>query len=324
MSHAVLLRAHGGPENLLWENVEVPPPGPGELRIRHTAIAVNFHDTYVRTGLYKTLTLPGIPGLEAAAIIEDVGPGVTDFAPGERIVYIDTTYGAYAERRVVPAAKALKIPAGIDDATAVSLNIKGLTACVLLRIVHNVGPDTRVLVHAGAGGMGQLLVSWAKHLGAQVIATAGSPAKADIARARGADHVILYRAEAFPEKVRALTAGQGVDVVYDSVGHDTFAGSLESLDFRGHLVNFGQSSGPVAPFSVSQLSAKSLTVTRPMLFHYMRDRAALTALAEETFNAVKSGIIQADIGAEFPLREAGLAHTLLESRASTGSIVLRP
>lgn len=324
MSHAITLRAHGGVENLMWESVDVPPPGPGQLLIRHTTIAVNFHDTYVRTGLYKTLPLPGIPGLEAAAVVEQSGAGVTDFAPGDRIVYTDTAYGAYAERRVVAAALALKIPDGIDDDAAAALNIKGMTACVLLRKVTDIKPGTCILVHAGAGGMGQLLCSWAKHLGAFVIATAGSPEKAAIAKARGADHVILYREESFPESVKALTGGSGVDVVYDSVGKDTFAGSLESLDFLGHLVNFGQSSGPVAPFSPSQLAGKSLTVTRPMLFHYIRDRAALNAVAEETFKAVKSGIIRADISAAFPLREAGQAHTLLESRASTGSIVLRP
>lgn len=324
MTRAITLRAHGGVENLLWESVDVPAPTPGQLLIRHTAIAVNFHDTYVRTGLYKTLALPGIPGLEAAGVVEDVGAGVSDFAPGDRIVYTDTSYGAYAERRVVAAALALKIPADIPDDAAAALNIKGMTACVLLRKVTAIKRGTRVLIHAGAGGMGQLLVSWAKHLGAFVIATAGSAEKADIARARGADHVILYREESFPERVKALTDGKGVDVVYDSVGKDTFAGSLESLDFLGHLVNFGQSSGPVAPLAPSQLAGKSLTITRPMLFHYVRDRAALLGVAEETFAAVKSGIIRADIGAVFPLREAGKAHELIESRASTGSIILRP
>jgi len=324
VTRAITLRAHGGVENLLWESVDVPAPAPGQLLIRHTAIAVNFHDTYVRTGLYKTLALPGIPGLEAAGVVEDVGAGVSDFAPGDRIVYTDTSYGAYAERRVVAAALALKIPADIPDDAAAALNIKGMTACVLLRKVTAIKRGTRVLIHAGAGGMGQLLVSWAKHLGAFVIATAGSAEKADIARARGADHVILYREESFPERVKALTDGKGVDVVYDSVGKDTFAGSLESLDFLGHLVNFGQSSGPVAPLAPSQLAGKSLTITRPMLFHYVRDRAALLGVAEETFAAVKSGIIRADIGAVFPLREAGKAHELIESRASTGSIILRP
>ena len=321
---AIVLKAHGGAENLLWDTVDVPPPGPGQIAIRHTAIGVNFHDTYVRTGLYKTLALPGVPGLEAAAVVEDVGPDVTAFAAGDRVIYYDTAYGGYAERRILPAALAMKIPTDIDDETAVVLNIKGMTACVLLRRVYTVRPGTRVLIHAAAGGVGQLLCGWAKHLGALVIGTAGSAEKAAVARRCGADHVILYRDEPFLEKVRALTGGQGVDVVYDSVGKDTFAGSLACLDYLGHLVNFGQSSGPVEPFHVSALAGKSLTLTRPMLFHYIRDRAALESVAQETFNAVRSGIIRAEVSAAYPLKDAGKAHQFLESRASTGSVVLTP
>ena len=324
MTQAIVLREPGGPGNLLWESVVVGQPGPGQLRVRHTAIGVNFHDTYVRSGLYQTLALPGIPGLEAAGVVEETGPGVSGFAPGDRIAYIDRGYGAYSQQRLLSASLALKLPASISDDTAASVMVKGITACMLLRRVYAVGPGDTILVHAGAGGVGQPLVRWGKRLGARVITTVGSQAKAQVARDCGADEVILYREENFVERVKALTGGNGVNVVYDSVGADTFLGSLECLAFFGKLVNFGQSSGPVAPFAVSLLSARSASVTRPMLFHWLRDRTQLEALAAETFAAIDSGVIRPEVGLRLPLAQAGAAHAAIESRATTGSVVLIP
>jgi NADPH:quinone reductase len=324
MSHAIVLRESGGPEQLRYESVDVADPGAGELLIRHTAIGVNFHDTYVRSGLYDTLKLPGIPGLEAAAVIEKVGPGVSGLAVGDRITYIDSSYGAYCERRLLAASLALRLPEDITDEAAASLTIKGFTACMLLKKVHEVRPGETLLIHAAAGGVGQPLVRWAKHLGAIVIATVGSEEKAAIARDCGADHVIRYRHESFVERVAQITAGRGVDVAYDSVGADTFSGSLESLGYLGTLVNFGQSSGPVPPFAVSRLAAKSNAIVRPMLFHYLRGRAALEAIARESFEAMRAGIIRPRIALRLPLARAAEAHTRLESRATSGQIVLVP
>lgn len=324
MNYAIVLRDTGGPEKLRYERVDVPDPGAGEVQIRHTAIGVNFHDTYVRSGLYDTLKLPGIPGLEAAAVVEKVGPGVRGFSVGDRIAYIDSTYGAYSERRLLPASLALRLPDSISDEAAASLTIKGFTACMLLRKVHAVRAGETLLIHAAAGGVGQPLVRWAKHLGATVIATVGSEEKAEVARQCGADHVILYRSENFVDRVAQITGGKGVEVVYDSVGADTFAGSLNCLDYLGTLVNFGQSSGPVPPFAVSRLAAKSNTIMRPMLFHYIRDRAALEAVANESFDAMAKGIIRPQVGLRLPLSRAAEAHERLESRATSGQIVLVP
>jgi NADPH2:quinone reductase len=324
MTQAIVLRETGGPEKLQYETVAVGEPGPDELLLRHTAIGVNFHDTYVRTGLYRTLKLPGIPGLEAAAVVEKVGASVTGFAPGDRVSYIDESYGAYSQKRLLPARLAIHLPDSITDEVAASLTIKGFTACMLLRRVHAVRAGETLLIQAAAGGVGQPLVRWAKHLGATVIATVGSEKKAAIARECGADHVILYRQENFVERVAQITQGRGVDVAYDSVGADTFSGSLDCLGFLGTLVNFGQSSGPVPPFTISRLAARSNGVIRPMLFHYIRDRPSLEAMAKETFDAVAQGIVRAQIGLRVPLARAHEAHVALESRATTGSVILLP
>jgi NADPH:quinone reductase len=324
MPQAIVLRETGGPEKLQYESVAVGEPGPDELLLRHTAIGVNFHDTYVRTGLYRTLKLPGIPGLEAAAVVEKVGASVTNFAPGDRVSYIDESYGAYSQRRLLPARLAIRLPDSITDEVAASLTIKGFTACMLLRRVHAVRAGETLLIQAAAGGVGQPLVRWAKHLGATVIATVGSEEKAAIARECGADHVILYRQENFVERVAQITQGRGVNVAYDSVGADTFSGSLDCLGFLGTLVNFGQSSGPVPPFTIARLAARSNGVIRPMLFHYIRDRPSLEAMAKETFDAVAQGIVRAQIGLRVPLARAHEAHVALESRATTGSVILLP
>lgn len=324
MSYAIVLRQTGAPDKLRYEAVEVADPGPGELLVRHTVIGVNFHDCYVRSGLYNTLKLPGIPGLEGAAVVEKVGPGVSGFAIGDRIAYIDDSYGAYSQRRVLPAGLALHLPASVTDEAAASLTIKGFTACMLLRKVHAVRSGETLLIHAAAGGVGQPLVRWAKHLGATVIATVGSEEKAATARECGADHVILYRRENFVERVAEITSGRGVDVAYDSVGADTFSGSLESLGYLGTLVNFGQSSGPVPAFAVARLAAKSNTLVRPVLFHYIRDRAALESVAEESFGAIEKGVIRPEIGLRLPLSRAADAHARMESRTTAGQIVLVP
>ena len=324
MTHAVILREPGGPEQLLWEKVDVPAPDPGQLRVRHTAIGVNFHDTYVRSGLYKTLPLPGTPGLEAAAVVEDIGPGVTGFSVGDRIAYIDKQYGAYSEARVLSAALALRLPDFLSDETAAALTLKAMTVCMLVRYVHNVSAGKTIVVHAAAGGVGQPLVRWAKHLGATVIATVGSAEKAEIARACGADHVVLYREENFPARVRDITAGRGADVLYDAVGKDTFMGSLECLAPLGHLVNYGQASGPVDPINVQIFAAKSNSFTRPMLFHYIQTRIALEETMTAVLDVVGAGVIKPEIGLRTALKDAGSAHSALEARATTGSIILIP
>ena len=322
MARAIVLREHGGPETLKAEDVEVGAPGAGELRVRQTCLAVNFHDVYVRSGLYKTLPLPGVPGIEGVGVVEAVGGGVSGFTVGDRIAYITGKYGCYASERLLPAAIAVKLPASIDDRTAAASFLRGLTVEMLLRRVHDVKAGNWLLVHAAAGGVGTLLVQWAKHLGARVIGTAGSMEKADIARRAGCDEVILYRQEDFVERVQTITHGRGVDVAYDSVGRDTFAGSLQSLAFCGHLVNFGQASGPVEPITMTQLAARSLTVSRPILFHYATERGTLEAMTSSLFGALGAGWLHPEAPQEFPLEEAARAHAVLESRNSTRPVIL--
>jgi NADPH2:quinone reductase len=324
MTTAIVLREHGGPEVLRAESVPVGAPGPGELRVRQTAIGVNFHDCYVRSGLYRTLELPGIPGIEAAGVVEAVGPGVAGFAPGDRIGYVTAHYGAYAAERLLPAALAVRLPPGISERTAAAVMLKGLTARMLIHDVHRVAPGETILLHAAAGGVGRLLCQWASRLGATVIGTVGSAEKAAEARRCGAAHTILYREEDVVARVREITGGKGVAVAYDSVGRDTFEASLASLALRGHLVNFGQSSGPVAPFAVSALSAKSNSVTRPMLFHYTVERAALEAMAAALFQALETGVLSPGDAQAYPLAEAAEAHRALESRATVGAALLLP
>ncbi len=324
MAQAIMLREHGGPEVLRAEAIDVPAPGPGELLLRQTAVGVNFHDCYVRSGLYRTLPLPGVPGIEAAGVVEAIGPGVTDVMPGDRVAYVTGGYGAYASHRVIPAAIALRLPDGVSDALAASVLLKGLTAEMLLRQVHRVQPGQTILVHAAAGGVGRLLCQWARHLGATVIGTAGSPARAEIARQAGCAHVVLYREQDFVAEVRRVTGGRGVDAAYDSVGQDTFDGSLECLALRGHLVNFGQASGPVPPFQVQRLAARSNSLTRPILFHYIAERAALDTMAAALFDVLATGAVRAEAGAALPLAEAARAHALLESRQAEAPLILLP
>ncbi len=324
MATAIMLREHGGPEVLRAEAVEVGDPGPGELRLRQTAIGVNFHDCYVRSGLYRTLALPGIPGIEGAGIVDAVGAGVAGFAPGDRVAYMTNLYGCYASHRILPASLALKLPEGVSDVLAASTLLKGLTAEMLVRQVHAVKAGETILVQAAAGGVGRLLCQWAASLGATVIGTAGGPAKCAIARAAGCAHVIDYRSEDFVARVKEITGGRGVAVAYDSVGRDTFDGSLECLAVRGHLVNFGQSSGPIPPFEIARLMQKSNTLTRPAVFHFAAERASLEAMAAALFGVLTSGAVKAEAGVTMPLAEAGRAHALLESRAAESPLVLVP
>lgn len=324
MATAIVLRNSGGPEALTLENISVGEPGPGELRIRQTAIGVNFHDVYVRSGQYQTLALPGIPGIEAAGVIQAIGPDVSGFAVGSSIAYITAQYGAYASERILPAQLAIRLPATIDGDVAATVLLKGLTVQMLVRQVHCIQAGDIILVHAASGGVGQLLCQWANHLGATVIGTVGSRQKATAARAAGCAHTIVYREENFVERVRQITNNRGVDVVYDAVGKDTFAGSLECLAIRGHLVNFGQSSGSIEPFQVATLAPKSNSLTRPAVFHYTAQRASLEKMARELFDMIEQGVLTAPAGQAFPLAQAARAHEALESRERIGPLLLKP
>ncbi|MDR6293662.1 NADPH2:quinone reductase [Inquilinus ginsengisoli] len=324
MVHAIRIHETGGPDILRWEAVEVPAPAEGELRIRHTAIGLNYIDTYIRDGLYKT-QLPLVLGQEAAGEVLAVGPGVTGFKPGDRVAYGNGPTGSYAEERVIPAEKVVKIPDGVNDRTAAAIMLKGLTSWYLLRRTFPVQPGQTILFHAAAGGVGQIACQWAKHLGATVIGTAGGPEKVALARANGCDHVIDYSSEDFVARVRAITGGKGVPVVYDGVGKTTFEGSLDCLSPRGMMVTFGNASGPVAPISPLVLSQKgSLYLTRPTLATYIAARSEYEAAAAELFDVVAKGAVKISINQTYPLRETAQAHRDLEARKTTGSTVLLP
>jgi NADPH2:quinone reductase len=324
MTRIILMKEPGDPEVLEVAEIELPPPGPGELRLRQLAIGVNYHDVYVRSGLYRTLPLPGVPGIEAIGIVEQVGSGVTGFSPGDRIGYVTGQYGCYAEARNLDAALAVKIPATISDVEAAASLMKALTVAMLVHRVHRLERGQAILVHAAAGGVGQLLCSWARSLGATVLGTVGSSEKAKIARDHGAEHIIYYRQEDVAARVAEITGGAGVSVVYDSVGADTFEGSLASLGFEGHLVGYGQASGPVPAFTMSLLATRSLTVSRPIVFHYLRTPDMLAVMANQVFEAFARGIIQPIQPTVLPFEQAAEAHRQLEARQSPGGIVLVP
>lgn len=323
-TEAIVLRRYGGPEELVLEQVPLAAPGPGEILLRHSAINVNFHDTYVRTGQYRTLDLPGIPGLDAVGVVEAIGPDVEDLAPGDRIAWISGAYGGYAARRVLRAGLAFRLPGGISDAQAAASLMKAFTVRMLVRDSHRVEPGQTVLIHAAAGGVSQLLCQWCKALGARVIGTVSSEAKAEVARACGADEIVFYRSEDFVARVNALTGGEGVAAVYDSVGRDTFAGSLRCLDYGGVLVNFGQSSGPVEPFRPSDLAVRSLSVTRPILFHKIRRPDQLRTYVQDTLDAFDRGVVRPIDPDSLPLSRAADAHRILEAGESRGGLVLVP
>ena len=322
---AVRVHQNGGPEALRYEDVDIPVPGAGEVLVRHAAIGLNFLDVYYRSGLYPAPNgLPLTPGGEAAGVIEAVGAGVTDLRKGDRVAYT-TPLGAYAEQRVIPADRVVKVPDGVSDEQAAAMMLKGLTAAYLLLRTYKVQEGETVLVHAAAGGVGLLFGQWAKHLGATVIGTAGSPDKVELALAHGFDHVIDYRKQDFVAEVNRLTDGRKCDVVYDSVGKDTFAGSLDCLRPLGMLVSFGQSSGPIPPFNLAVLSQKgSLFLTRPTLFSYIAKRSELESLSAALFDVVAKGIVHVKINQRFALADAGKAHEALEARKTTGTTILVP
>ena len=320
----MVVRAPGGPEALEWSTLQTAAPGPGEVRILQHAIGVNFIDTYFRTGHYPWPSTPLIPGAEAAGVVAEIGAGVADLKVGDRVAYT-LPVGAYRTQRVVAAERLVKLPDAIAFDVAASAMLKGLTAQFLLTSCYPVKAGDTVLVHAAAGGVGLLLGQWLKSLGATAIGTAGSPDKAAIAKANGYTHVIDYRAEDFAARVKEITGSRGCDVVYDSVGKDTWRGSLKSLRPRGMFVHFGQSSGMIADFKFSDLaSAGSLYATRPTLFDYIKSREDLASRAADLFARLASGKIKAHIGQRVPLREAAAAHRDLESRRTIGSTVLLP
>jgi NADPH:quinone reductase len=326
MPRAIRVHRTGGPEVLTVEDVDPGQPAQGELLIRQTAAGVNFIDVYHRTGLYK-LPLPFTPGMEGAGVVEAVGPGVTDLNVGDRIAYGGGpgTIGGYAQLRRIPADRVVKVPEGVDDQRAASIMLKGLTAQYLLRQTYQVKRGDTILFHAAAGGVGLIACQWAKSLGATVIGTTGSDEKAALARDHGCDHVIVYTRENFAERVRAITGGRGVPVVYDSVGKDTFAGSLDCLQPRGMMVLFGQSSGVVPPFELNTLAAKgSLYVTRPTINNYADTKESLRAMAADLFAQVTSGAVRIQPPRTMPLDQVAEAHVALEGRRTTGSTVLLP
>lgn len=324
MPKAIRIHQTGGPEVLKWEDVNVGEPGPGQARVRHTAIGVNFIDTYHRSGLYP-IPIPGGIGSEGTGVVEAVGPGVTFVRPGDRVAYAGGPPGSYAEVRVMPADRLVKVPDGISDQQAAAMMLKGMTVQYLIRRTHRVQPGEPVLFHAAAGGVGLIACQWLKALGAIVIGTVGSDEKAALAKAHGCDHPIVYTREDFPKRVRELTGGQGVPVVYDSVGKSTFPASLDCLRPMGLFVSFGNSSGPVPPVELGILAPKgSLYVTRPTLATYTATRADLEATAGELFDVVRSGKVKIEIRHTYPLKDAAQVHRDLEGRKTTGSVVMIP
>ena len=325
MPKAIRIHEHGGPEVLRWEEVEVGEPGPGQLRVRHGAVGLNYIDVYHRTGLYPLPSLPWTLGMEGAGQVEAVGEGVTEFKPGDRVAYASPPVGAYAEVRLMPADRVVALPDAIDDRTAAAMMLQGMTAQYLLRRTYRVQAGDAILLHAAAGGVGLIASQWARHLGAIVIGTVGNDEKAELARAHGCHHVIVYSRENFTERVREITGGQGVAAVYDSVGKDTFMGSLDCLRPLGMMVSFGNASGPVPPFEPAILAAKgSLFFTRPTLMTYTAKRADLLASAAELFEVVSSGAVRIEVRQTYPLAETARAHRDLEARQTTGSTVLLP
>jgi len=322
MPYAIRIHEPGGPEKMRWEEVQVGSPGPGEVLVRNTAIGLNFIDVYHRRGLYP-YAMPLTLGREGAGIVEAVGPKVKEFKAGDRVAY-EQPIGSYAEVCLRPVARLVKIPAGIEDRVAAAIMMKGLTAWFLIRRTYRVKKGDTILVHAAAGGVGQILCQWAKYLGAIVIGTVGSDEKVAIAKKAGCKHVIVTSKEKFAERVAQITKGKGVPVVYDGVGKDTFMGSLDCLAPLGLMVVFGSASGAVAPFDLGVLAKRSLFLTRPGLLNYTATREDLLQAARELFSVVKKKAVKISINQTYPLREAAQAHRDLEARRTTGSTVLLP
>ncbi len=323
-SHAIRLHETGGPDKFKWEEVEVGEPGKGEILLRQTAVGLNFIDVYHRTGLYK-VALPSGIGSEGAGVVEKVGPGVTELKVGDRVAYASGPLGSYAEARLYPAERAIKLPDGISDRQAGGMMLQGMTVEYLVRRTYPVKAGQTVLLHAAAGGVGLIAGQWLKHIGATVIGTAGGPEKMALAKAHGCDHVIDYKKEDVAKRVREITGGKGVPVAYDSVGKDTFQATLDSLSPRGMFVSFGNSSGPVPAFEPIVLAGKgSLYITRPTLMTYVATRAELVESAQALFDVVLKGAVKIEINQTHPLKDAAQAHRDLEARKTTGSTVLLP
>ncbi len=325
MAKRVVVRRHGGPEVLEIETYEPPAPGPGEVRLRHTAIGLNFIDVYFRTGLYPPPQLPFTPGFEACGVVEAVGEGVDFLRPGQRVAYGTGPLGAYCDVRTMPAQYLVPIPDSIPDEVAAAMMLKGMTARYLLRRTYAVRPGDPILFHAAAGGVGLIACQWAKHLGATVIGTVGGPEKAEVARAHGCDHPIDYTREDFVARVDEITGGEKLPVVYDGVGRATFLRSLDCLRPLGLMVSFGNASGPVDPFDIGLLARKgALFLTRPTLFVYTRTRELLLEHARDVIEVVAGGVVRVEIGQRFPLERVADAHRALEERRTVGATVLLP
>jgi NADPH2:quinone reductase len=325
MSKAIRLYETGGPEVMKWEEVEIGKPGPGEVHLRQTAVGLNFIDIYHRTGLYSLGQLPATPGMEGAGVVVATGEGVDDVSIGDRVAYAGQPPGAYAEERLIPAHRLVRLPDAISDQQAAGMMLQGMTAQYLLRSTFRIKKGDTILFHAAAGGVGLIACQWARHLGATVIGTVGSPEKAELAKAHGCDYPLLYRQEDWVSRVKEITGGKGVAVAYDSIGRDTFMQSLDCLRPLGLMVSFGQASGPVAPFETGVLAAKgSLFLTRPTLMTYTAERDNLLASAAELFDVVQSGAVKIEIKQTYPLCEVARAHKDLEACKTTGSTVLIP
>ncbi|MBS7791242.1 quinone oxidoreductase [Roseococcus sp. SDR] len=324
MNHAIRVHEYGGPEKLMWEEVPLPHPKPGEALIRQKAVGLNYIDVYFRTGLYKAPSLPFTMGMEGAGIVEAIGEGVTEVAVGDRVAYASGPMGAYAEARTNKADRLVKIPEGISFEQAASMMLQGMTAQYLLRSTYRVKAGETILVHAAAGGVGLIMVQWAKALGCTVIGTVSTEAKAELARANGCDHVVLA-GEDLPAAVKRITGGAMLPVVYDSVGRDTFTASLDCLAPLGMMVSYGNASGAVPPIDIGILAAKgSLYLTRPTLGSYTMKRSDMEHVAAELFDVVKSGAVKLQINQRYALKDAAQAHRDLEARKTTGSTVLLP
>ena len=325
MTKAIRIHETGGPDVMRWETVEVGDPGYGEVRVRHSAIGLNFIDVYHRSGLYPLPSLPAVIGMEGAGIVEALGDDVSNLNLGQRVAYAGLPPGAYAEARLMPADRLVKIPDSVTDRQAAAMMLQGMTAHYLLRRTYPVRPGDTILIHAAAGGVGLIVCQWAKHLGAMVIGTVGNEEKASLAKANGCDYPIVYTRENFTERVREITGGAGVDVVYDSIGKDTFEGSLDCLKPLGMMVSFGNASGPIPPFEPAILSAKgSLFFTRPTLMTYTAKPGDLQSAARELFETVERGHVAITVNQTYALKDAARAHRDLEARKTTGSTVLIP
>jgi NADPH2:quinone reductase len=324
MPYAIRIHKTGGPEVLQWDEVNIGAPGRGEVRLKQHAVGLNFVDVYFRTGLYKVPALPQTLGMEGAGEVTAVGEGVTELKIGDRVAYANPI-GSYAEERLIPADRVVKLPDTIDYKTAAAMMLQGMTVRYLLRQTYKVGPGTVMLFHAAAGGVGLMACQWARHLGATIIGTVGSADKGKLALAHGCTHVIDYHSEDFVARVKDITGGRGCDVVYDSIGKDTFPGSLDCLKPRGMWVSFGSASGPVPSFEIGMLAQKgSLFATRPSLFNYTAERQDLLDNANELFDVVTRGIVKITVGQTYALKDTARAHADLEARKTTGSTVLLP